>query len=365
MLTTGGTEIATLRLAEALVDGGAEVELLCFYEFDHAIVQSVADADVNVSLMKRQRRSGLINLLELASLTFAIRRHLRKTRPSVVHVQYVTPGLVPVVAARLAGTRRIFATVHQSGSQYGFTAHAMLRCAALLCSRFLCISNAVEQSWFGSVKDGTIYNCVEVNRIRQASEKADQDALLDDLQLPLGVPVIGVVARLHPVKGIDFCLDALTQLHESISDFRLVIVGDGPARSDLTRRAESLNLASKIKWLGNRPQAEVFQLFSIMDIVVVPSRSEGLGLTAIEAGAAGKPVIATNVDGLPEVIEDGRTGLLIEFGDCAALAEAMRKLIGSADLRREYGNCAANAMRQRFSVDAYRQAILELYVKSD
>jgi glycosyltransferase involved in cell wall biosynthesis len=155
------------------------------------------------------------------------------------------------------------------------------------------------------------------------------------------------VSRVRHEKGIDVLLDAMP-------GERLLVVGDGPDRAALERRAPA-----NVVWAGQQPWERAIALMKGMDIVVVPSRFEGFGLAAAEAMAAGKAVVASDVDGLREVVGDA--GVLVPAGDAVALGAALRRLLADPAERAALGRKARERVEQCFVPEMFRQKILALY----
>ncbi len=366
VLFIGGTEIQTLNLVRVLVGASYQVTVCCYYEYDQHMVKRFENAGATVVLMKYERAKGLWYLAK------GLARIFRKKKPDIVHVQYMAPGLVPIIAAKLAGIKNIFATVHQPGSPYGVKAKLLIHAADRLCTAFFCNSLAVEKSWFGDSKildpddikgkrkHFTIYNAVDVDSIEKAGIVANRKSL----RLTMGISgkkVIGVVGRLRWEKGQSLLIDAMPEVIKQFPDVVLLIVGDGQDRERLRLKADSLKLAKHIIWLGQKSSKEVNQLYSIMDIVAVPSVFEGFGLVAAEAMAAGVPVVGANVGGLAEVIEDSVTGILVPASDSRALANALLKLLSDKDRAEEMGQKGQERDRELFSMKRFQQSILAAY----
>lgn len=366
VLLVGGTEIQTLHLLRALTGAGYSVTVCCYYEYDVTMVAQFEEAGAKVFLMKYERTEGLWHLAK------GLLKIFKERKPDVVHVQYIAPGLVPIFAARLAGIKTIFATVHQPGSPYGLKAKLLLRTAARVCTAFFCNSLAVEKSWFGDSKifdpadmkakrkHFTIYNAVDVDKIRQITSKCDKEQMREKLQIT-GKKVIGFVGRLRHEKGLDILLDALQHVIKVHPDTLLLVIGKGPDRESLKLIADSLKLQKHIIWLGQKSPEEVYQLYSIMDVVAVPSLFEGFGLVAAEAMAAGLPVVATKVEGLTEVIEDGVTGILVPPGNSQALAKAITELLVNQDRALQMGQKGLQRVQEHFSIEKFKESILAAY----
>ena len=160
--------------------------------------------------------------------------------------------------------------------------------------------------------------------------------------------VVGSVARLSPEKGLDVLLRAAARLIERGTPVRVVLAGDGPWRVRLRRMAERLGIAGRVDFRGELPHEQVPALLAELDIFVLPSRAEGFGVAALEAQAMELPVVASRVHGIPDVVEDGRTGLLVPPGDEQALAEAIGRLAGDAGLRAAIGRAGRTLVQERY-----------------
>lgn len=366
VLLTGGTEIQTKSLVQVLVSAGFDVTVCCFYDFEQSMVVAMEQAGARVELLNLNRDDGLWVLLKnLVS-------YFRKAKPDICHIQYMAPGFIPVLAARMARVPVIFATVHQPGHPYGKKAHYLLRMASRLCTQFICISRSVENSWFGSSaifdahaqKNGlghcTIFNAVDLKAIVAASDTTDKYDIRNRYGIGHGV-VIGCVARLRVEKGQKILIEAFAEVVKTIPAVQLLMIGDGPAKSELLRLTEVLGVSQNVIWLGRQDQADVYRLYGVMDVVVVPSLFEGFGLTAAEAMTVGLPVIASDIDGLAEVVQDGETGVLFPVGDSQALAESLIHLLNTPQLAKQYGENGRKRVRKYFMLEQFSESMLALY----
>lgn len=356
----------TLNLVNVLIGAGYNVTVCCYYEYDQGMVERFETAGAKVVLMKYERAKGLWHLAKGLIHIF------RGKKPEIVHVQYIAPGLLPIIAARLAGIKTIFATVHQPGRAYGWKEKVFLRIAARLCTAFFCNSKAVEESWFGESqifnpgkidkkrKHFTIYNCVDVDRIERIVKEAEIDRIRGSLNIK-NKKVVGVVGRLRSEKGQTVLLKSMVDVINVIPDAVLLVVGDGPDRHQLEQMAIQLGINDHVLWLGQRKQREVFELYSIMDVVAVPSIFEGFGLTAAEAMAAGCPVVGSRVDGLVEIIEEGVTGYLVPSNDSEKLAEALNKLLSDLEKAKLMRRKGYGRVKKHFSIESFNRSILAAY----
>jgi glycosyltransferase involved in cell wall biosynthesis len=233
-----------------------------------------------------------------------------------------------------------------------------------LAARFYCLSADMAAEVVGRRivprrKVCVIGNGIDTARFRAGG--AREEARLA-LGIPEGAPLVGTVGRLTEVKRQDVLLRAFARLRARVPDARLLVVGDGPLRAPLRRLAEGLNLGGSAHFVGYQPQTERY--YQAMDIFALTSQSEGIPQAVLEASVAGLPVIASRVGGVPEVIEDGRTGLLFPPGDEGALAEGLCALAGDRGRARRLGEAARERVEARFDVrrmaDIYHRHFLEL-----
>ena len=182
-----------------------------------------------------------------------------------------------------------------------------------------------------------------------------------DMRRALGVPddglLVGVVGRLEPVKGITYFVEAARLIADPVAEARFVVVGDGSLHRDLC--AQAVPLGDRIVFLGLRDDA--VHVMAAMDVLVLPSINEGMGRVLLEAGSVGVPVVATRVGGVPDVVQEGRTGLLVPPRDPAAIAEALGRLAGNREMRTRLGLEARRFIVPDFSMESMVRRIEALY----
>lgn len=361
-LMQGGTEYQTLNLVKALKEIGCHVTVLCYFEYDNRMVKYMEDAGSEVMLMSPDgiRPQKLPAMVQ--TLFTGFKKALKSVKPDAVHVQYMAPGSLAILLFKLLGVRHVLATAHVPGHIYRRKWVPKL-IAAYLTDVFLCVSKSSEHAFFSSEpqifdpksfrqgrKHFTIYNCVEIPETLENKSFSNRNSL-----------TIGVVSRLSREKGIDVLIDAMPQILSAIADIRLMIVGDGEERERLQDQVSRLKIDHAVTWMGLRPKEDLPDLYRQMDVVVIPSRFEGFGLTAIEAMRFGCPVIASNVDGLREIVVHVETGLLYESENTEALTVAAIELLNNPDLRMQMSNNGYERVQKNFSCKIFRQNITELY----
>jgi glycosyltransferase involved in cell wall biosynthesis len=280
----------------------------------------------------------------------------------IVHAHGLRAALIGVTAARRARLPALF-TAHNLVPSGGLLSRLALLLIQSRAERVIAVSHAVALG-FGAQADGAgkiveIPNGIDCARF---AVPIDRNSAREECGLPAGAPLIAGIGRLAQEKGFDTLIHAFRDVLRHVPEANLAIAGDGPERSRLVDRIGSLFSgpeAQRIHLLGHL--ADVRPLLGAADLLAVPSRSEGQGIAALEAMAAGLPVVAFAVGGLPEVVVEGVTGRLVEAEDAAALCRALCELLGDAGLRAAYGDAGRARVLDEFTVERMAERTLDLY----
>jgi sugar transferase (PEP-CTERM/EpsH1 system associated) len=300
-------------------------------------------------------------------------RHLRRLRPDIVHTRNLAALETQVLGLLMPGCKRVHGEhgrdmndLNGSNRKY----NTLRRFLSPLIHRFIAVSQDLSQ-WLADTvripaeKVVQIYNGVDTARFApQANQPGDGKAELPDNFRPQSNRVvIGTVGRLAAVKDQQLLLTALHQLQTerpALRDtLRLMIVGDGPERAALEAQIDRLSLQDQVWLAGDRE--DIPELLRSMDVFVLPSLGEGISNTILEAMASGLPVIASTVGGNPELVQEGRTGLLFPAGDADTLTGALTRLIDDQSLRQAMGQAAMAHIRQHFDWQRTVESYLTLY----
>ncbi|MCE5230323.1 glycosyltransferase [bacterium] len=173
-----------------------------------------------------------------------------------------------------------------------------------------------------------------------------------------GALLAGVIGRFSPEKGPDIFLGAFAQAAARATNLKAVMVGDGPELEACKRLVESLKIKERVVFAGFR--SDLAAIYRALDLLVIPSRSEGMPTVLIETMLMGVPAISTDVGAVPDAIENDRTGLIVPALNEAALADAMEKMAGDAESRKRIAEAAGHYARERFSVEQRAREIIEL-----
>lgn len=349
----GGQERVALDLAIGQKARGHDVRVVSLAPPpDGAMAREFADAGITVGRVPK--RDGFD-----PSLVPRLARELRRQRADVVHTHNPLPLIYGAPAARLAGAAAIH-TKH--GVNPGSRGHRLLRrAAAQLAHAFVAVSDttaaqARAQNDAPLSRLHTIPNGIRLDRYAPDPEARAAARV----ELGLGDAwVVGTVGRLDAYKNQALLVRAMAPLLSS--NVRLVIVGDGDARPDVEAAVAALPDPRWVVLTGRR--MDVPRLVHAFDVFALSSKTEGLPLVVPEAMAAGLPIVTTNVGGLPSVVDDGVTGLLVPVDD-AALRDALTKLANDHERARAMGAKAREVALDRYSHDRMVDAYLELYAQA-
>jgi len=295
-----------------------------------------------------------------------VRRILHRLRPQLLHVHYAAGY---GVLGRLSGFHPrilsiwgsdVFVAPYQSGFQRRVI-QKNLRSYDMLCAT----GNAIAQQ-ARSVCDGlgdiriTPFG-VDTEKFRPNPTKKDASKI-----------TIGTVKKYHPFYGIDLLVRAFARVRQRFLEsepeigrrLRLLLVGSGDHKAEIEALVKSLGISDVSEVLGPVPHHEVPDYLNRLDVYACPSRSESFGVAVLEASACGVPVVVTNVGGLPEVVEDGKTGFIVPPENLDALAEAIETLVRRPDLRAQMGQAGREMVAERYSWDESVRIMENVYAEA-
>ena len=281
---------------------------------------------------------------------------LKKFRPQLIHAHFtINPTVVARGLAAAIGVPFTF-TTHAEGPPADFAELAASAAAVVTVSeanaRYLVRRYGVPREHLCVIPCGVDTACFT---------PVDRGARSSALAAPEEPGTILCVARHHPKKNLSLLLEACATLGARGVKFRCVMIGDGPAHEELIGIRARLKLEPLVEMVGAARQATVIEWLRRASVVVLCSHSEGMPLSLMEAGACELPVVATRVGGIPELVEDGVTGLLTPPGDAAALADALQRLLADPALRATMGQAARRRIAANFSLAAQVDSLQALW----
>jgi glycosyltransferase involved in cell wall biosynthesis len=296
------------------------------------------------------------------SLLFRLARWLRQHRVVVVHTHLFTADSWGRVAALMARVQGIFSTIHSVNSWKGNIYRWVDRILALLSTRVIACSGQVadelrRRDHIADKKIQTIANGIDLQRFQDVTPLDVEKAF----NVPKGVLCLALVGRLHKAKGHMDLLPVMARLKAEGWDFHLLLVGEGECEAEIKASIKTLHLTPYVTLTGLRK--DIPEILAAVDILVMPSRWEGLPMALLEGMAMGKAVIASPVGGIPEVINDGTNGVLVAAGDHKAWGKTLKKLMADRALRQQLGEKARLTVQRHYSAAAVARAYEALYME--
>lgn len=298
---------------------------------------------------------------------FSLWRLMLQERPDIVHTHTSKTGILGRWAAKMAGVPIIVHTPHG----HVFYGHfgplvsrfflAIERLMASITDRMVALSEGERNDYIrfsvsSPDKIVTIHSGVEIDRYMKAEVNVEEKRRSLGLN-PNGL-VVGTVGWLLPIKGPIHLLNAMARIWRNHPEIRLVFVGKGELEGKLRAEASRMGVSERVTFLGWRD--DIPEIMQILDIFVLPSLNEGMGRVLVEAMAAGRPVVASKVGGIPDLVEHKKNGFLVGPGDVNGTSLAIKRLLIDREMRDEMGRMG-RTMAQNFTVEGMVEKIDALY----
>lgn len=288
---------------------------------------------------------------------------LRREPMDLIHAHLFRANVAARVIGRMAGVPVIVTAHHDTDVWMGRRHRLLERLTARLSDRIVTCSDAVGEYAVGKLGLPkalvcTLRNAIEIEPERGSAEERRQ--LRRAFGAADGDLLVGTLGRLQePKKGLSHFLAAAARVAAEMPRARFVLVGDGPSRALLEQQAAACGIASRTHFAG--PRRDVGAAMAAFDLFVQPSLWEGFGLTLLEAMAARRPIVASRVGGVPEVVRDDREGLLVPAGDPDACARAMITILSDPERARRYGEAGRARVVAEFGIDRLVDETVALY----
>lgn len=369
-MEAGGAQKAMLLLASGLVDQGHEVTIAAMYDKDQYIqlfenAYNLKIHDLEMKLVN-QDSGKLFNVWYIIRGLLRLFFLMRQTKADILQTfTYYSNIIGPIVGwfarvpIRISSQRLVMKNRSKSflildriivNSPF---VHRMTAVSAR--TRQFCI----QEEGMEPGKVTTIRNGIDLGQF-QIQKQINREQIIDSSRIKNSTFLAATVARLHPQKGHVYLLQAIFEIVKEIQDIHFLFVGDGPISSDLTNLISNLQLNDYVNMTGMYP--DVLNILAVSDVFVLPSIYEGLPNSVMEAMAAGVPVIATDVGGTLELIEDGKDGILVQPADPAALADAITTLYYDHDLGQRLAKSAREKIVTDFSQENVTSRYIDLYM---
>ncbi|UCD35482.1 MAG: glycosyltransferase family 4 protein [Nitrospiraceae bacterium] len=293
---------------------------------------------------------------------------LKKEKFDIVHTHTAKAGALGRIAAWFSGGAKIVHTSH-GHNFYGYFGPAKSRVIvaaekllAGFTDRITALTELERQDLFsyGVARPGNvavINSGIDLGCYRDV--QTDTSGIKKALNVPPNSVLVGFIGRLEPIKDPVSFVGAASLIVKKFSEAAFLIVGEGSLRPMLEARCRELRISQKVTLAGWRE--DVPEILSVLDVIVLPSLNEAVGRILIEAGAAGKPAVASHVGGIPEIIRDGETGILVPPQDAASLARAISSLLENPERRTAMGEAAKKWIDDKFSALRMAEQFAHLY----
>jgi glycosyltransferase involved in cell wall biosynthesis len=353
-LKIGGAEMLLVDMVRAYTQQGHEVSVAYF---THGELYDDVRA-MGIPIHRLSERG-----LKDPGVMPRLLRLIRAGQPEVVHTHLSKSDASGQIGAALAKTPVRVSTIHNVNPWRSSRFFSLLmRQATAGCQRHIAVSSevrdyTVQWSKYPAEKMVVIENGINLGRFDPATAlPLDKMALWG---VPPDAPTVGIIGRLEAQKGHHILLRAAQLVAEEMPEARIIVIGSGPLREDLQALSADLGVDDKVVFAGSL--RDMPRAFATLDIVTFSSLWEGLPVALLEAMAMERPVVATTVGGIPDVIDDGRNGLLVAPDDAGALTDGLLRVLGDEGLAKRLGAEARRTIQQRFSDEVMHERIMDLY----
>ena len=376
-LDKGGSAETTLQVVSLLNRERYEVFLAHGLSLESnmgVMEQEVLARDLSLAEKRGIRVFSIPSLLRRLSLKndllafFSIYRLIKRIKPHIVHTHTSKAGVLGRLAACLARVPIIIHTPHGHvfHSYYGYIMTKIIvlveRILSLMTDKITALTDRerdehLEQGVASIEKYVIIHSGVMLQQIMNTN--IDVETGKKEFDIPQNSNVIGVVGRMVPIKGHKYLVSAAKRIIKEFGNTVFVFVGDGYLEARLQRQAESLGVRKNIIFAGWRN--DVIKILGLFDVLVLPSLNEGMGKVLIEGMALGKPIVASSVGGIIDLVKNGDNGILVPPRDSDALAEAILKLIRNKNLTQELGKNGKSKVYPEYDTFVMIRQIEDLY----
>jgi glycosyltransferase involved in cell wall biosynthesis len=370
-LNIGGPAIHAILLSRALNDGTQFRSTLVTgttapHEGDMLDLARAHSVEPHVLPALGREISPLDDLVSLARMV----KLVRGLKPDIVHTHMAKAGTVGRLAARMCGVPLIVHTYHGHVFHSYFTPTktriflTIERALGLATNRIIVVGDG-QRDEIASYGVAPLKKLVSIRLGLELNPFLDAERARGELRRELGIgadiPLVGIVARLVPIKAHDVFFQAAARVHEAEPGVQFLVIGDGERRAELEALVASLSLSECVRFLGWR--RDLVRSYADLDVVALTSLNEGSPVALIEALASARPVVSTAVGGVPEVVLHGETGLTVPVSDVPALADAILTLLRDPDLAERLGAAGRRHVYPRYDSSRLVDDVKQLYLR--
>jgi glycosyltransferase involved in cell wall biosynthesis len=354
-----GAEVHLLALLTCLVRlDRFECSVILFNE--GRLAEELRKLPLSVSVISEKRHNPIVIAYRLAKI-------FRQGRPDIVHTHKYKDSILATMVARCVGVPHVIRVVHGMPEPFNGLRNVNMSLYTMvdrfvisrLVAGIIAVSSDIEQALmrtYGTARVVRIHNGIDLDVVQVRTPRSDKRK---EWNFTDRVTLLGTVGRLVPVKGHAVLLEALQILQRSNRTMNLLIVGEGPLRGQLEAEVRRLGLEEFVRFAGH--QVDSYDFINMMDVFVLPSLHEGIPMVLLEALALQRPVVATRVGGIPEVIEHGRTGLLAEPSDASSLARLIQRMVEDSPMAVSIGKAGRARVEEEFTARTMAEKTAKLY----
>jgi glycosyltransferase involved in cell wall biosynthesis len=362
-LTFGGGERGFLQIIRSLKNKGYNITVASMPGGEFAC--QLGAIGVRVKFVNMRSRLNPCIFLQVIKIC-------RQRKIDILHSQGARADFFARIAAKLAKVPIIISTVQMLVEGYDVNPLKRLiyvvldRFSERFVDRFIVVSESLRETLIEKhrilpEKVVTIYNGIELDEYKPNVKevRSQESEVRKEFALARNVPVIGAIGRLVWQKGFEYLIEGVPEVLKEYPDARFLIVGDGPLKNKLKFKSKELRVEERIVFTGFR--SDIKEILSTIDVLAMPSLLEGLPMVLLEGMAMAKPIIATDIDGISEVLVDEETGLLVPPENPSTLAKAIIRMLSNRDKAKQMGLAARRDVEERFSVETMLKRVNEVY----
>ena len=369
-LDVGGAERGLLSLVKKL-NGNRYDVMVAYLKGEGRLAGDFRNAGIKVFDLKMENRMDL-------GAVICLYRLLKREKVRVLHTHLIQADICGFLAGKMAGVPVIISTKHNP-DEFRKRHSIPVWLDGIFANRsdrIIAVSNAVRDfliKWerISEDKFTVIHNGIELEEFTSLEKKhepfsrannTDITAKKKELGIDSSSQVVGTVGRLDEQKGHKFFLEAIPEILKRVHRVKFLIVGDGPLRGKLEKLSEKLEIRQNVIFTGIRH--DIQDILAIMDVFVLPSIFEGFGIVLLEAMAMKKAIVASRIGGIPEIVDDGLTGILVEPANPSEIANSIIILLKNPEKAHEIGDAGKTAVEKRFTANAMAKKVEEVYDKA-
>ena len=354
-LAIGGLQQVVVNICRTINRDMFHVVVLCLRGLGE-FVPEIENLGIKVILLpQKDNGTDYLSFLKVA-------RVFQKEKIEVIHTHNTQPFIDGTIGALLSGVKRIVHTDH--GRIFPDKKRNMYaeRVASIFCYKVVGVSlktasDLMKYERIPSKKVLTISNGVDGSKFNISIDKEHKKT---ELGIKNKGPIIGLASRLSEEKGVKYLLSAMLKIINNYPDCCLIIAGNGPLKNELQDNTIKLGITKNVVFIG--PRIDMPELFNLFDLIALPSISEGMPMVLLEAMAAACPIVATEVGGVPAIIQHGHNGSLVKPGDPDALVSAILRVLGDKELRARYSYHGLEIFNDKYSAEIMTRKYEQLYL---